>query len=466
MKSASATASPFVSPTQSSSSAVAAARSASREPTTTSSPDSCRRSASARPNGPVPPTTATRTRPPARSRRVASPTRVAHERLRDDEIDVGRRRRVRLVDDEGVDQARRNRQRRALVSAPPAMRVSIRPSGPVTAAPPTSGLTATQRTLGWPRSRPGSRRRRESARSRGTDCSARRGSPRPSAIASTTPGAALRRLGSLVVDGVDLVRVTTTDEPLLEREPPGGRRDVRPEPIVRRRQDPCRARLLAAVSRRGDLGQSVAAAQRLRADEVEPEVAVAEPEPVLSSPARRRLERVPGLVGSSPAALGVDEPAERVEQAVEVGRDVQAEDLDVVSDVADDGQLARLRGPREPTREACAAAAAREQDDLSRRNGEKRARARPEASAEALEIGVGVDVELELGDADGRERRMSTEAVGAARCRRAVRRRGIGQRERVRRSVARLDEREPGVRETAEEPSGVTAGRSALTTSA
>ncbi len=112
-----------------------------------------------------------------------------------------------------------------------------------------------------------------------------------------------------------------------------------------------------------------------------------------------RLERVPASRRHRPQpSLGVDEAAERVEQAVEVGRDVEPEDLDVVSDVADDRQLPGLEDRREPTREACAAAAARQQDDLSRGNGEERAGARTERDAQALEVDVRVDVELELGD--------------------------------------------------------------------
>ena len=107
-----------------------------------------------------------------------------------------------------------------------------------------------------------------------------------------------------------------------------------------------------------------AASEQLRPDEMDAEIAVAEPEPVLPAPVRRGVEGVPRLVGPPPATLRVDEPAERVEQAVEIGRDVEPEDLDVVADVSDDRELARLEHVREAAREASAAAAAREQDDL------------------------------------------------------------------------------------------------------
>ena len=70
--------------------------------------------------------------------------------------------------------------------------------------------------------------------------------------------------------------------------------------------------------------------------------------------------------GPTPTALPVDQPGERVEQAVEVGRDVEAEDLDVVADVSDYGELVLAEHAGETAREAGAAASAREEDDLHR----------------------------------------------------------------------------------------------------
>ncbi len=93
-------------------------------------------------------------------------------------------------------------------------------------------------------------------------------------------------------------------------------------------------------------------------------IAVAEPEPVLPSPARRGVEGVPRLVRPPPASLRIDKPGERVEQAVEIRRDVETEDLDVVADVSDHRELARVEHGRETTCEAGAASAAREEDDL------------------------------------------------------------------------------------------------------
>src|SRR5262245_20538301 len=97
---------------------------------------------------------------------------------------------------------------------------------------------------------------------------------------------------------------------------------------------------------------------------MESEVEVAEPEPVLPAPARDRLERAPALLGATPAALVVGQIGERVENRVEVGRDVQPEYLEVVADVPDDRQLARLENVLQAAGEARAADTAGEEDDL------------------------------------------------------------------------------------------------------
>ena len=115
---------------------------------------------------------------------------------------------------------------------------------------------------------------------------------------------------------------------------------------------------------RGDLGERPTLAESLCPDEVEAEVAVAETKPALAAPLPSGLERAPRLDGAAPASLAVDQARERVQQAVEVGRDVNAEELEVVADVADHGQLVRAEHSGEPAREAGASASARQQDDL------------------------------------------------------------------------------------------------------
>src|SRR5947208_6520496 len=74
---------------------------------------------------------------------------------------------------------------------------------------------------------------------------------------------------------------------------------------------------------------------------MEAKVPVAELEPGLATETLNRVARVPGLVGAAPAALLVAGAGERVEQRVEVRRDVQALDLEVVADVGNHRHIAR-----------------------------------------------------------------------------------------------------------------------------
>src|SRR5205823_4898921 len=86
----------------------------------------------------------------------------------------------------------------------------------------------------------------------------------------------------------------------------------------------------------GDGRERLAGSQRLRPHQMKAEVEIAEAKPRLAAEARDRSERVPRLAGATPAALLVAEIGQRVEDAVEVGRHVQTEHIQVVADVADD----------------------------------------------------------------------------------------------------------------------------------
>jgi hypothetical protein len=68
---------------------------------------------------------------------------------------------------------------------------------------------------------------------------------------------------------------------------------------------------------------------------VQSEVPVAEPEPSLAAERLHRLECMPRLVRTAPATLVVGQIRQCVEDAVEVGRGEETEDLDVVADVDD-----------------------------------------------------------------------------------------------------------------------------------
>ena len=162
---------------------------------------------------------------------------------------------------------------------------------------------------------------------------------------------------------VDLVPVAARDEPRLERERAGGRLDERAQRIVGRGQE---LRLEAERVRNAlrRLRERHALAQELGAHEMQADVAVAEPEPRLAAELRDGVERLPRLARAAPAALLVGEAGERVEDAVQIGRDPKAQHLDVVRDVAYDGNVAWIDYTDEAAQEPRATDAAREDRDV------------------------------------------------------------------------------------------------------
>ena len=117
--------------------------------------------------------------------------------------------------------------------------------------------------------------------------------------------------------------------------------------------------LPAGAERLGDGAERIARAEHLRTDDVGGEVAVAEAEPLGSDAVRRELllDRE-GLVRTPPALLLVDATAEGVHHGVEVGADLQPEQMDVVTGVADDRDVRVGRGLLETAEETGAADAA------------------------------------------------------------------------------------------------------------
>ena len=145
------TASSFAAPRAPTSAAFAAARSASREPMTTSSPASASRSREREPE--VAGSADDRdlhagTAPSAASasRRRASASDISvRVTIGANVAEAVERARIRLVDDERVDQPR-VAAGHVRGDVPPASRASMRSAGPLTARPPISGLTATHGT--------------------------------------------------------------------------------------------------------------------------------------------------------------------------------------------------------------------------------------------------------------------------------------------------------------------------------
>ncbi len=169
---------------------------------------------------------------------------------------------------------------------------------------------------------------------------------------------ARRRLGLLGADGHDGLRRdggAQLHPVLLEVNGPALAVDVdrhmRLDPVVGHRQQPD-ARFPARTERLGDGAQGIARAEHLRTDDVGGEVAVAEPEPLGADAVRREfLLDVEALVGTAPALLLVDATAEGVHHGVEVGADLEAEQMDVVTGVADHRDVRVGRGLLEATQE-------------------------------------------------------------------------------------------------------------------
>ena len=254
-------------------------------------PSAASRSASARPKLPVPPTIATFIC--ARASSAASATRargvrVGHQRPRDDRPHA----RVAVVRVGLVDRrARRSgprstgdvRRRRAAREP-----LQHRSAGPFTARPPISGLTATHGT-----------RRASSALADRRD-----GQDRPDADVRVArrdqdhvgaaraprarPAPAARRRRHRSGRPSTSSRWPRATNHSWKGNAPAGVVDDRAQPVVGRgEQRGCRARR-ARASRAVTAESGSPATQGLRAHEVQPEVAVAEPEPVLAAEAATR----------------------------------------------------------------------------------------------------------------------------------------------------------------------------------
>ena len=90
------------------------------------------------------------------------------------------------------------------------------------------------------------------------------------------------------------------------------------------------------------------------------EVAVAEVEPASVAEAFEGVDDVEGVALEAPAGLGVDDAGEGVDDDVGIGGDVQAEHLDVVGNVGDNGDGGGVDNLHESLEEAGGAHAAGE----------------------------------------------------------------------------------------------------------
>ena len=91
-------------------------------------------------------------------------------------------------------------------------------------------------------------------------------------------------------------------------------------------------------------------------------IAIAKAKPVLAAERGERFHERPRFVLPAPTEFCIVEAGERVHERVGVGRDVQAEMLEIIADIRDDEQIGRLHDPAQAQRELGAADAAGERD--------------------------------------------------------------------------------------------------------
>src|SRR5438034_443865 len=165
--------------------------------------------------------------------------------------------------------------------------------------------------------------------------------------------------GARVLDVEDLDLGLLAHEVLLEREPAVRRPDPRAHGLVAHGEDARRhAQTTAQLGHHRRERQALA--ERARPVEMRGEVAVAQVEPRLGAEVAHRLEAAERLSRQAPAARRVQPARERVHHGVEVGGDVEAPDLGVVTGVADHGERIPGARGREAAQELRRARAARD----------------------------------------------------------------------------------------------------------
>src|SRR5262249_21744611 len=104
------------------------------------------------------------------------------------------------------------------------------------------------------------------------------------------------------------------------------------------------------------------------------EILVAEAKPALAAQLRHSAEEAPRFVRAPPAGLWIGNPCERVQNRVEVWRDVEAQVLEIVACVCNDRERLRIEDAREAEGELGAAHATGERDDTHRKRSSRRGR--------------------------------------------------------------------------------------------
>src|SRR5262249_54449865 len=89
----------------------------------------------------------------------------------------------------------------------------------------------------------------------------------------------------------------------------------------------------------GHFGQCLPQAQATSTLDMQREIAIAEPKPVLPAERANAVHERPRLVAPAPAGDGIVEPRENIGQRVDVRRDTQSEMLEIVAGVGDHKQF-------------------------------------------------------------------------------------------------------------------------------
>src|SRR6202165_2843656 len=112
-------------------------------------------------------------------------------------------------------------------------------------------------------------------------------------------------------------------------------------------------------------GQCLPQAQATGALDMQREIAIAEPKPVLAAERADAVHERPRLVTPAPAGDGIVETRENIGQRVDVGRDAQSKMLEIVAGVGDHEQLVGRQHAAQTERQFRAADPAGQRHDKS-----------------------------------------------------------------------------------------------------
>ena len=150
-------------------------------------------------------------------------------------------------------------------------------------------------------------------------------------------GRRVRVLSILKVDGANAGDRVVLDEVFLKVHAPFAGFDDGGDGLIGHRQD-SGFNTQRVTNGLGRLRERLAMREHRGAMNVRGKVAVAEIEPCFVAVRAEALQEVKCVAAEAPAGLRIDDPGERVRHYVEIGRDAQAVQEDVVSGVRDDRQ--------------------------------------------------------------------------------------------------------------------------------